>query len=105
MDWTLDSTFLCSCGKSFSQPGRLTFHQKSCKKGKRRLADAFEKARESWRQRKRLQVEDLTASHIEASQQSPSGVIANSVSFFLVEIAHTESEIIYIQSDSTNDSI
>ena len=62
MDLLEDNFLRCSCGRSFSQPGHLKYHKMSCRKGKKWLADAFERAKESWGQ-KRQRIEDLNANH------------------------------------------
>lgn len=55
---------LCPCGKSFIASGPLKNHQKSCNKAKSRLLEALEKAKESWRPKKRRRLEDLEASNL-----------------------------------------
>ena len=87
---TDENAFLCSCGKSFLQPGRLTFHRKTCKRGKKRLADAFEKAKETWGPRKRRRIEDLNVSHRGGGQSSHEEFTPpmNIVSFF-VEVTYS----------------
>jgi hypothetical protein len=51
------SCHICVCGRSFSQPGALSYHQRSCKKTKTRLAGALLKAKDAWAVRKRRRLE------------------------------------------------
>jgi hypothetical protein len=48
----------CTCGRSFSQPSALKYHQRSCSKAKKRLCGALVKAKEAWSDRKRRRVGD-----------------------------------------------
>jgi hypothetical protein len=50
---------LCFCGRTFSTPSAFQFHQRSCKKSKKRLAGALTKAREVWSIRKRRRLENV----------------------------------------------
>jgi hypothetical protein len=90
---TLNDALLCYYGRSFLQPGRLKNHQMSCKKGKKRFTDAFEKARESWAQRKRKQVEDLAASYSGIGQNGLTTMTSN-VSLS-VEMARAQPKITF----------
>jgi len=47
----------CVCGRTFSQPGALSYHKRSCSKSKKRFSDALAKAKEVWNDRKRRRVE------------------------------------------------
>jgi hypothetical protein len=47
----------CVCGRTFYQPQAYSFHQRNCKKTKKRLAGALEKAKEIWQAKKRRKIE------------------------------------------------
>lgn len=48
------TSHVCSgCDRSFAGPGPLNFHQRSCRKTKRRLQGVLAKAKELWEARKR----------------------------------------------------
>jgi hypothetical protein len=70
MDWTPEDALLCSCGRSFSKPGRLTQHRNTCKKAKRQFDNAFDTARRLWEQRKRLRVEGSNV-RVSGTDQGP----------------------------------
>jgi hypothetical protein len=91
MDSTHENAFLCSCGKSFLQPGRLAHHNKTCKKGRKRLAYAFEKTKETWGPRKRRHIEDLNVNHSGGSQSSYEEftITMNAVCFLLKRFTHS----------------
>jgi hypothetical protein len=59
---------LCSCGRSFINLGALRYHQHSCGKTKKRLAEALVKAKEVWaaRKRRRVTIEDLVMDDLPA---------------------------------------
>jgi hypothetical protein len=60
-----DSTYsqYCSCGKSFSLPGALKYHQRTCSRAKKRLAGVLAKAREAWNDRKKRRIEPVEHNH------------------------------------------
>lgn len=43
-----DFVVRCYCGKSFSQPGALSNHTRTCERSKKRLSSALTTARNSW---------------------------------------------------------
>jgi hypothetical protein len=49
---------VCMCGRAFSVPQAYTLHLRSCKKTKKRLAGALEKAKATWQANKRRKVEE-----------------------------------------------
>jgi hypothetical protein len=50
----------CPCGRTFSHANAFTYHQRTCRKSKKRLAGALALAKQAWIQRKktRLVTED-----------------------------------------------
>jgi hypothetical protein len=44
---------VCYCGRTFSYPGALKTHQRSCRKNKKRVVGALAAAKEVWINRKR----------------------------------------------------
>jgi hypothetical protein len=52
----------CGCGRSFTAPGPLKFHQRTCKSTKKRLNIVLAKARELWESRKRPRLDEETGS-------------------------------------------
>ena len=56
----------CVCGRTFTAPQGLSYHQRSCSKAKKRLSDALEKVREVLRRRKRRKI-DLSHQAVEGS--------------------------------------
>jgi hypothetical protein len=45
--------YVCGCGRSFSGPGPLNFHKRTCQPSKRRLHAALATAKELWEKRKK----------------------------------------------------
>jgi hypothetical protein len=52
---------VCTCGRTFCVPQAFTHHKNSCRKTKKRLASALERAREVWVAKKRRKVDGNTA--------------------------------------------
>jgi len=52
-----DPSHNCICGRSFSQPGALKYHRRSCKKTKTCLEGALSKAKGAWITRKKRRIE------------------------------------------------
>jgi hypothetical protein len=48
-----DQHYACSCGRSFSAPGALNFHRRTCQSSKCCLHGALAKAKELWEKRKK----------------------------------------------------
>jgi len=68
-----DSSLICVCGRSFAQPGGLAYHHRSCKKAKVRLAEALDKAKDAWTdRRKRRRCEATQAERENLSEQDVS---------------------------------
>jgi hypothetical protein len=52
----------CMCGRTFSQPGALHYHTRSCPKTKKRVSEALAKAKDAWT-RKRRRLGTLSGDH------------------------------------------
>jgi len=92
MDWNPVGALFCSCGRSFTQPGSLNFHQKSCKHNKKRAIGALEKAKELWTERKRrCAPEDLMEGHDKTSQEGLN-IITNEVCCLSWKAVHTKAK-------------
>jgi hypothetical protein len=46
----------CYCGRTFSYPGALKIHQRSCGKNKKRVNETLAAAKEVWANRKRRRI-------------------------------------------------
>ena len=57
----------CLCGRSFDNTGAFTRHNKTCLKGKKRLANVLNQAQESYYHRKRCRVKESPSSSQTAS--------------------------------------
>ncbi|KAI0055388.1 hypothetical protein BV25DRAFT_1815655 [Artomyces pyxidatus] len=68
----------CCCGRSFSQPSALTFHQKSCKKSKTRLSSALSSAKEAWIAKKKARISLESAVSSARLQVQPSAMDTDS---------------------------
>lgn len=76
-----DSPHVCICGRTFTQPGPLVFHQRSCKKVKSRFSHALDMGKAAWRSRKRRRIEVVepesnegrSVSNSNAGSGTPSG--------------------------------
>jgi hypothetical protein len=55
-------THTCLCGRSFSQSGALSYHNRSCKLSKKRLNEALGKAKEAKKKRRVEVIERMPAS-------------------------------------------
>lgn len=55
---------ICICGRNFQNAGALTKHEKTCCKGRKRLADALERAKEVFQRKKRRTSPDPHPSEI-----------------------------------------
>lgn len=49
----------CYCGKSFSQPGALSNHTRTCQKSNKRLSSALASAKNSWEVRQNTKRQKL----------------------------------------------
>lgn len=54
------NTLFCLCGRSFTLEYAHSNHQRQCKKTKKRLSSALEKAKEIWNTKKRRRIEELS---------------------------------------------
>jgi hypothetical protein len=49
----LNEAYVCGCRRSFTGPGPLKYHQRTCPAGRKRLHGALLKAKELWDGRKK----------------------------------------------------
>lgn len=69
---------LCVCGRTFHEQGALSYHKRTCKKSKSRLAGALDKAKQTWKRQKRRRLDDvLGASSQEPAQTEPTTEIVD----------------------------
>jgi hypothetical protein len=80
----------CPCGRTFSLPQAYTYHKRSCKKTKKRLSGALEKAKIVWRAKKRQKLDELAANEVLAGSSNTnaipeSGLVTDSVPTAVVQ--------------------
>lgn len=72
-------TLICICGRSFAYEYAYSNHQRQCKKTKRVLSGALEKAKEVWNAKKRRRIDGPLDSNDD--QANEAGGLAAKVRF------------------------
>jgi hypothetical protein len=86
---------LCLCRRTFSVPQAYTLHQRSCRKSKKRLADALDMA-------KVLQARKRQKVGVGAAQEIPEEVPVGAVEIYAVAVPVSVCIVIYLLNTSSN---
>ena len=63
--------FACLCGRTFTQENAYSKHQKFCRKTKKRLSGALDKAKDLWLSNKRRRVQEAAQGASSSSTHIP----------------------------------
>jgi hypothetical protein len=83
-----NDVLICLCSRSFTQQSALSKHQRTCKKSKKRLTSALDKAKEAWAGRKKRKLNNgnpllLSGPSLPGLTRAPSPV-SNEVCFYQI---------------------
>ena len=74
-----DNTYVCVCNRSFSGPGPLKLHERTCRPGRKRMREAIEKAKAVWDSQKRSRLASTSMALSQNLEDQPEAHVRQTV--------------------------